>query len=67
MGTAQYMKFTNDSVTDFAQFMQLVMDAPGADRTNLSGRYDFTLLWTPDVMRNTPTDTAPGLLTAVQE
>ena len=27
----------------------------------------FRLLWTPDTMRNPPTDTAPELFTAVQE
>jgi uncharacterized protein (TIGR03435 family) len=65
--SAQFMKFTNDSMTDFAQTMQLMVDRPVIDQTNLPGRYDFTLLWTPDVMRATPTDTAPGLFTAVQE
>jgi uncharacterized protein (TIGR03435 family) len=67
IGAQQYMKFTNDSMTDFAQFLQLMGDRPVVDQTNLSGRYDFTLLWTPDVMRATPTDDAPGLFTAVQE
>lgn len=67
VGHGQYMKFTNDTMTEFAQFLQLMGDRPVVDQTNLSGRYDFTLLWTPDVMRDTPTDTAPGLFTAVQE
>jgi uncharacterized protein (TIGR03435 family) len=67
VGPAQFMKFTNDSMTDFAQTMQLMVDRPVVDQTNLSGRYDFTLLWTPDVMRDTVTDTAPGLFTAVEE
>jgi uncharacterized protein (TIGR03435 family) len=67
VGPAQYMKFTNDNMTDFAQTMELMVDKPVVDQTNLSGRYDFTLLWTPDVMGATPTDTAPGLFTAVQE
>ena len=52
------MKFTNDSMTDFARFMQLMVDMPVVDQTSLSGRYDFTLLRTPDVMRDTPTDAA---------
>lgn len=64
---AQYMKFTNDSMTEFAQFLQLMEDRQVIDQINLSGGYDFTLLWTPDVMHDTPTDTAPGLLTAVRE
>jgi len=42
-------------------------DRPVIDQTNLSGRYDFTLLWTPDAIHDTPTDTPPGLFTAVQE
>jgi uncharacterized protein (TIGR03435 family) len=47
--------------------MQLMVDRPVVDQTSFSGRYDFTLLWTPDAMRDTPTDTAPVLFTAVQE
>jgi uncharacterized protein (TIGR03435 family) len=67
MGTAQMMKFTNDNMTDFAQVLQLMGDRPVVDQTNLLGRYDFTLLWTPDAMRVTEPDAAPGLFTAVQE
>lgn len=65
--SAQYMKFTNDSMTDFAQTLQLMGDRPVIDQTNLSGRYDFTLLWTPDEMRASEPDAAPGLSTAVRE
>jgi uncharacterized protein (TIGR03435 family) len=67
IGSQQYMKFTNDSMIDFAQFMQLMVDKPVVDQTGLSGRYDFTLLWTPDVLRATEPDPAPALFTAVQE
>jgi uncharacterized protein (TIGR03435 family) len=66
-GHAQYMKFTNDSMADFAETMELMVDRPVVDQTNLSGRYDFSLLWTPDVIRDAQTDAAPGLFTAVQE
>lgn len=66
-GTGQYMKFTNVSMIDFAQFLQLSGDRPVVNQTDLPGRYDFTLLWTPDTVRNPPTDTAPDLFTAVQE
>lgn len=61
------MKFTNDSMTDFAQLLQLMGDRPVVDQTNLSGRYDFTLLWTPDEMRAAEPDAAPALFTAVRE
>lgn len=67
IGSQQYMKFTNDSMTDFAQTLQLMGDRPVIDQTNLSGRYDFTLLWTPDQMRAAEPDAAPGLFTAVRE
>lgn len=67
IGSAQTMKFTNNSMANFTQIMQLMVDKPVVDQTNLTGRYDFTLLWTPDSLRATPTDTAPGLFTAVQE
>ena len=68
MGAAQYMKFTNESMAEFAQILELVGgDRPVLDQTNLPGRYDFTLLWTPDSIRATPTDAAPGIFTALQE
>lgn len=66
-GSQQYMKFTNDSMTDFAQFVQLMADRPVIDRTELSGRYDFTLLWSPDELRAAEPGAAPGLFTAVHE
>jgi len=66
-GSAQTMKFTNSSMADFAQTLELMGDRPVVDLTNLPGRYDFTLLWTSDTERAAPTDTAPGLFTAVQE
>jgi len=61
------MKFTNEGMTEFAQTMQLMVDRPVVDQTALSGRYDFALMWTPDVLRAAPTDEAPELFTAVQE
>ena len=36
-------------MSDFAQMMQArVLDRPVINQTNLEGRYDFTLQWTPD-------------------
>lgn len=67
IGSQQYMKFTNDSMTEFAQLLQLMGDRPVIDGTGLSGRYDFTLLWTPDALHATTTDTAPELFTALQQ
>jgi uncharacterized protein (TIGR03435 family) len=67
VGAQQYMKFTGVSMTDFVQTLELMVDKPVIDQTNLTGRFDFTLLWTPDVLRAAEPDTAPGLFTAVQE
>lgn len=68
MGSAQYMKFTNSSMAEFAGILGLMgANKPVLDQTNLTGRYDFSLTWTPDSLRATPTDEAPGLFTAVQE
>jgi uncharacterized protein (TIGR03435 family) len=69
----------NANMTDFAGVMQTaVLDRPVVDQTGISGRYDFTLTWTPDesqfgglgVKVPPPTDDAsapPGLFTAIQE
>jgi len=67
MGSAQYMKFTNHRMKDFAETMQLMVDKPVVDQTGLTGHYDFELLWTPDTLRSTDPDPPPALFTAVQE
>ena len=68
----------NATMADFAGVMQAsVLDRPVVDRTGLSGRYDFTLNWTPDesqfagmgvrVPPPPPDAQAPSLFTAMQE
>jgi uncharacterized protein (TIGR03435 family) len=69
----------NATLADFAGVMQAaVLDRPVVDQTGLTGRYDFTLTWTPDetqfasmgVRVPPPTgdpSAAPGLFTAIQE
>jgi len=69
----------NAGIKDFAaQIQNVVLDRPVVDETGLSGRYDFTLSWTPDESQFTPiteripppTDPAnapPPLFTAIQE
>jgi bla regulator protein blaR1 len=69
----------NATMVDFAGLLQTaVLDRPVVDQTGLTGRFDFTLTWTPDetqfgglgIRVPPPTDSAtapPGLFTAVQE
>jgi uncharacterized protein (TIGR03435 family) len=69
----------NATMGEFAGTMQgAVLDRPVVDQTGLTGRFDFTLNWTPDetqfgglgVRVPPPADNAnapPGLFTAIQE
>ncbi|MDW5266342.1 MULTISPECIES: TIGR03435 family protein [Acidobacteriaceae] len=66
-GGQQQRKFTNNSMSDFALGMQAYMDRPVIDETNLPGRYDFTLKWTPDNVPTNEPGAAPGIFTAIQE
>src|SRR5262249_17228190 len=39
----------NANMSDFCNLLQsVVLDRPVVDQTGLSGRFDFTLFWTPD-------------------
>jgi uncharacterized protein (TIGR03435 family) len=60
------VKFTNNSMSDFALGMQEYLEKPVVDQTDLAGRFDFTLQWTPNDSQTTNPD-APGIFTAVQE
>jgi len=69
----------NALMSDFTGLMQsVVLDRPVIDQTGLTGRFDFTLNWTPDDSQFSgmgarvppPTDSAdapPNLYTAIQE
>jgi uncharacterized protein (TIGR03435 family) len=69
----------NATMNDFAAMMQeTVLDRPVIDQTELAGRYDFSLNWTPDdsqfggmaAKMPPPSDNAnppPALYTAIQE
>lgn len=69
----------NATMADFAGVMQsAVLDKPVVDQTGISGRYDFTLKWTPDQFQfggmggklPPPADNAeapPDLFTAIQQ
>jgi uncharacterized protein (TIGR03435 family) len=70
--------FSNATFDDFSALMQqAVLDRPVVDKSGMTGRYDFTLTWTPDEtqfsslgIRVPPPAAealAPGLFTAIQE
>jgi uncharacterized protein (TIGR03435 family) len=72
------MPAINANLGEVANVLQsVVLDRPVIDQTGITGRFDFTLTWTPDdfqfpgVQRSPaivdPTATAPNLFTAIQE
>ncbi len=77
IGTLHVM---NATMEDFTGLMQsAVLDRPVVDKTGLTGRWDFTLKWTPDESQFTgmgikipppsadDANAAPPLFTAIQE
>jgi uncharacterized protein (TIGR03435 family) len=67
----------NANMSDFTQLMQsTVLDRPVVDLTELKGRFDFGLKWTPDETqfggrgggpKNEAADAPPDLFSAIQE
>jgi uncharacterized protein (TIGR03435 family) len=78
-GALGRLNVRNALMTDFTELMQsAVLDRPVLDQTGITGRWDFTLNWTPDDSQFSgmgarippPTDSAnapPNLYTAIQE
>lgn len=66
-GSQRYMEFTNTNMSDLTLCLQTAADKPVINETNLAGRYDFLLHWTPNEARATEPNDAPGLFTAIQE
>jgi uncharacterized protein (TIGR03435 family) len=62
----QTMRYTNNSMDDFALSMQYFMDKPVVNQTGLQGHFDFTLQWTTGLGPATNSD-LPGMFTAIQE
>ncbi len=58
----------NATMADFAGVMQAnALDRPVLDRTNLSGKFDFTLEWLPDETHPDANDSRPTLFAAFQQ
>ena len=66
-GSRASWRFTNNSMEEFAKFLQWVLDRPVVDQTGLQGKYDFKLTWTKDLAPATDENAAPGFFTAIQE
>jgi uncharacterized protein (TIGR03435 family) len=60
-------RFTNNSMDEFAKFLQWVLDRPVVDQTGLKGKYDFKLTWTKDNAPASEENAAPSFFTAIQE
>lgn len=70
---------TNSTITDFVHLLQVfVLDRPVVDQTGLTGRYNFTLTWTPDdsqyfrigmkpVQPSATADAPPDLFAAISQ
>jgi bla regulator protein blaR1 len=66
-GSWRSMKFTNNTMSDFALNMQFEVGKPVIDQTGLTGRYDYTLKFTTDEAHLNDPDAPPGFFTAIQE
>ncbi len=66
-GKQMMMKFTNNSMDDFALGMLYFLDRPVVNETGLPGRFDFVLRWTPDEWKVEDGSGAPVLFTALRE
>ena len=66
-GWQMTMKFTNNTMSDFALNMQFEVGKPIVDQTGLTGRYDFTLTFTTNDAHLDDPNAAPTFFTAIQE
>lgn len=66
-GLHNAIRFTNNSMEDFALMMDYILDRPVVDKTGLPGKFDFYLKWSSDEAPLGDPGAAPGLFTAIQE
>jgi len=60
-------RFTNNSLPEFAMFLESMVDRPVVDQTELPGKFDFQLKWTPNETQTSDPNAPPGMFTAIQE
>ena len=65
------IQLTNNTAATFASQLSYSLNRPVVDRTNLSGKFDFALRWTPDPSETADqpaaTPNGPSIFTAVSE
>lgn len=66
-GVGNAIRFTNNSMGDFALMLEFFLDKPVVDQTGLVGRFDFFLKWTSEEVQVSDPNAPPGLFTAIQE
>jgi uncharacterized protein (TIGR03435 family) len=66
-GALNGIRFTNNSMGDFALMMDYLLDKPVVDQTGLAGKFDFFLRWTSEEAQVSDPNAPPGLFTAIQE
>ncbi len=66
-GRQMVMRYTANTMPEFALGLNYFADKPLVDETGLAGRYDFTLKWLPDSFGTVDGDQVPGLFTAMPE
>jgi uncharacterized protein (TIGR03435 family) len=67
-GATTTMHVTNMSMSELALVLKFYLDRPVVDKTGLTGRYDFRMMWTVDESK-VPADGSapPTIFTAIQE
>ena len=66
-GDGHAMRFTANTMGDFARALDYMVDRPVIDQTGLQGMYDFTLRWRPEGAPADDPNAAEPLFTAIPE
>ncbi len=66
-GAINDWRLTNNSMPEFAKFLQAQLDRPVVNGTGITGTYDFRLKWASQQAQEADPDLPPTLFTAIQE
>jgi uncharacterized protein (TIGR03435 family) len=62
-----HIAFASTSIEEPANLLTQIMETPVVDKTETSGKFDFTLQWTPDGENSDEKASWPSMVTALQE